>query len=683
MDKKIVEEAKTLQKELTDHSHRYHVLDDPVISDAEYDRKLHRLIDIETRYPSLSTPDSPTRRIGAPVLDAFDQAAHSIPMLSLDNAFNDADVKEFHQRIIKKLNQEKILYTVEPKLDGVAVELRYENGILVRATTRGDGRTGEVITDNVRTIRSVPLALNMDTHKPALIPNILEVRGEVVIQRAGFEALNRARQANGENLFANPRNAAAGSLRQLDSKITASRPLTLFVYGIGQLDGIEFDTQAGMLGTLRDFGFLVNTHIRTQQTLEAVLHSYRELENMREDLPYDIDGVVIKVDDLDFQKDLGEKIKSPRWAIAYKFAAIEETTVVKDIIVQVGRTGTLTPVAVLEPVNIGGAVVSRATLHNEDEIRRKDIRINDTVLVVRSGDVIPKIVKVITAKRTGDEILFEMPGSCPVCGNPVHREKQDRSHINRCVNISCRAQLKERIRHFVSKKAFDIDGLGRKLVDQFVDEGLIADFSDIFHLDHEKLINLDRMADRSATNLINAVEASKKLSLNRFIYALGIVHTGEHAADVISKTFSSLDEIMKASKDDLEMIHGIGTETAAAVFDFFNHQAHKDLIRSILDAGVTIFQESQHPQTTTDTFFKNKRIVLTGTLTQMPRSSAKKQLQAQGARVTAGVSAKTDLLIAGEKAGSKLAKARALGVDIMDEDTFISRLKRISSEQEI
>ncbi|MCF6249290.1 MAG: NAD-dependent DNA ligase LigA [Desulfobacula sp.] len=672
MEKKIIIEAKRLQKELTDHSFRYHVLDDPVISDVEYDYMLKRLIEIETLHPELSIPDSPTKRVGAPALDSFEQAVHSVPMLSLDNAFNDSDVQEFHQRIIKNLNRKEQIvkdpvYTVEPKLDGVAVELRYENGILVQATTRGDGQTGEVITDNVRTIKTVPLKLNA-TGK---IPRVLEVRGEIIIKGADFAKLNRIREKNGENVFANPRNAAAGSLRQLDSKITASRPLNIFVYGTGLAEGIFFNSQADMLDALKDFGFPVNEHIQRKLSIAQVLKAYQFLEEMRETLPYEIDGMVIKVDDMGFQQELGNTIKSPRWAIACKFAAIEETTVINDIIVQVGRTGTLTPVAILEPVNIGGVMVSRATLHNEDEIKRKDIRIKDHVVIIRSGDVIPKVLKTIKEKRTGIETSFMMPETCPVCHGKILKEKLDRSTINRCVNLSCRAQLKERIRHFVSKKAFDIDGLGKKIVVQLVDEGLINSFADVFNLEYKKLVDLDRMAQKKVDNLLAAVDASKKVSLKRFLYALGISHTGEHAATVISQEFVSLDNIMKATKDQFEQITGIGAETAAAVYDFFKDMDHQSVIKAIFDSGVVISAGQPATWDVRDNYFKDKRIVLTGTLHQMPRTQAKKRLQALGARVTSSISAKTDLLIAGEKAGSKLKKAHDLGVETIDEDQFI------------
>lgn len=671
MDKRIVEEVSTLQRQLTEHSFRYHVLDDPVVSDGEYDRMLRRLIELETRFPELSTPDSPTRRIGAPPLDTFEQGVHTIPMLSLDNAFNDQDVKDFHQRIVRNVNRTGITYTVEPKLDGVAVELRYEDGVLIRALTRGDGITGEVITDNVRTIRSVPLKL---TPIDGTVPTILEVRGEVIIKKTDFENLNQKREAKGEQVFANPRNAAAGSLRQLDSRVTAQRPLDIFVYGIGVVEGRDFTTQVRMLECLELFGFPVNENIKGNIRLDEVLEHYLHLEQIRQNLPYDIDGMVIKVNDFETQRLLGEKIKSPRWAIAYKFAAVEETTKVLDIRVQVGRTGTLTPVAILEPVNIGGVMVSRATLHNEDEIRRKDVRIGDTVLVIRSGDVIPKVIKVITAKRTGEETAFIMPTACPVCGGQVSREKQDRSHINRCVNISCIAQLKERIRHFVSKKAFDIEGLGRKIVIQLVDEGLVSSFADIFRLENGTLAALDRMGDKSAQNLVEAVASAKNISLRRFIYALGISHTGEHAAREIATAFTTIQGVMQAQKDDLLEIHGIGEETAAAVSAFFAKEEHVLLIRELIENGVDIKPEMQTVTVDEDNYFTGKTIVLTGTLHQMPRNKAKERLEILGAKVTSSVSKKTDLLIAGEKAGSKLKKATDLGIEIMNEQQLLELL---------
>jgi len=672
MNEDIKKEAKRLQGELTEHSYRYHALDDPVISDTEYDMMLKQLIEIEDRFPQFSTPDSPTKRVGAPPLDEFEQAIHSIPMLSLDNAFNDQDVLDFHKRIIKNLNREEILYTVEPKLDGVAIELRYENGLLVQATTRGDGVTGEVITENVRTIRSVPLKLHDGRQKA---PSLLEVRGEIIIKRPDFDRLNKTRLEQGETVFANPRNAAAGSLRQLDSRITATRPLDIFVYGIGLVRGLSFESQSQMLDALKGFGFPVNPYIKPGVTINRILKFYEELETLRQDLAYEIDGMVIKVDDIGFQQQLGEKIKSPRWAVAYKFPAMEKTTTINDIIVQVGRTGTLTPVAILEPVNVGGVMVSRATLHNEDEIKRKDIRIGDKVLVMRAGDVIPKVVKVIKFRRKGMEVPFEMPTICPVCQSKIEKIILDKTHINKCVNSSCQAQLKERIRHFVSKKAFDIDGLGKKIVDQLVDEGMIKSFADVFLLELEKLADLDRMGQKSATNLIQSIERSKKISLKRFIYALGIDHAGENAAKLISERFLQLDDIMETSEEVLNEIKGIGPETASAICKFFFHLENKMIIQKIIDSNVIITNDQPVMPELSSNPFKDKRIVLTGTLQTMTRSEAKKLLEKFGASVISSISSKTDLLIAGEKAGSKLKKAQDLGVEILDENLFSALLR--------
>ncbi|MBA3010195.1 MAG: NAD-dependent DNA ligase LigA [Proteobacteria bacterium] len=669
MKPSLEQEARKLQKELTDHSHRYHVMDDPIISDGEYDRLLARLVEIETRYPELSVADSPTKRVGAPPLAAFESAAHSIPMLSLDNAFGDEDVKAFHERNIKNLDFDKIFYTAEPKLDGVAVELTYENGMLTRATTRGDGFMGEVITENVRTIPSVPLRLQKTQ---AGVPELLEVRGEIIITHKDFERLNKTRLEKGEAVFANPRNAAAGSLRQLDSRITATRPLRIFVYGVGQVVGMAFETQAGMLAALKNFGFPVNEHIQTHISLKEVLDFYRRLAEIRSNLDYEIDGMVIKVDRLDLQQALGEKIKSPRWAIAYKFAAVQATTLIQDIIVQVGRTGTLTPVAILEPVNVGGVMVSRATLHNADEIRRKDIRVGDTALVVRAGDVIPKVVKIIESARKGNERPFEMPDTCPVCNSRVRRV-EDEAAV-KCINIACRAQLTERIKHFVSKKGFDMDGLGKKIVDQLVNEGLLSSFADLFTLDRQRLSELDRQAEKSAANLIAAIEGSKQISFSRFIFALGIDHTGENAARLLARQFETLDALMGADKQQLENIHGMGETTAAAVVRFFENQENRTILQQILAAGVMIHNDLFAKKIDATHPLSGKTLVLTGTLETLTRNDAKKHLEALGAKVTSSVSARTDFLVAGRDAGSKLKKAQDLGVVILDEAQLIGIL---------
>jgi DNA ligase (NAD+) len=670
MEKTLKQEAEKLQKELTDHSFRYHVLDDPVISDYEYDRMLARLNEIETQYPELSTMDSPTKRVGAPPLDAFESAAHSIPMLSLDNAFEDNDVLEFHGRNIKNLGIEDISYTIEPKLDGVAVELTYENGLLVQAITRGDGIMGEVITENVRTIKSVPLRLK-DTKGP--VPTLLEVRGEVIITHMDFVRLNKTRIEQGEALFANPRNAAAGSLRQLDSKVTAKRPLNIFVYGIGLANGLVFQSQSQMLSVLKGFGFPVNTHIQKNITIKEGLNFYKKLALIRPDLDYEIDGMVIKVDSLDYQQTLGEKIKSPRWAIAYKFPASQKTTTINNIIVQVGRTGTLTPVALLEPVNVGGVMVSRATLHNPDEIKRKDIRVGDKALVMRAGDVIPKVVKIFESQRKGNELVFEMPDTCPVCKSQVRRLENEAAV--KCINVACQAQQKERIKHFVSKKGFDMDGLGKKIVDQLVNEGLLTSFADLFTLDQERLTELDRQADKSAANLIKAIEGSKQITLSRFLFALGIDHTGENAARLLAQKFKTLEDLMVATQETLENIHGMGEKTAISVIRFFANQENNSIVRKILASGVQIHNDLYARETESDHPFSGKTLVLTGTLETLKRAEAKKRLQALGAKVTSSVSSKTNYLVAGRDAGSKLKKAQELGVSILDETELIHMIQ--------
>ena len=536
----IIQRVKGLRQALHRHNYRYYVLDDPEISDAEYDRMMQELVKLETDFPDLMSPDSPTLRVGAPPLDKFETIEHSIPMLSLENGFNDQDIIEFDRRIKRNLNIDSdIIYTTEPKLDGVAVELVYENGRLITASTRGDGFSGELITSNVRTIPSVPLRLH--TEKEKTIPSLLEVRGEVFIGKEAFKSLNNERLDETLPPFANPRNAAAGSLRQLDSKITAKRPLEIFVYGVGRIADLVWESHSDILYALQKLGFRINPHIRPKVTIKEVIDGYKALSEQRDLLPYDIDGMVIKVDSLALQRLLGATSRSPRWAIAYKFKAIQETTQIIDIDVQVGRTGTLTPVAHLVPVKIGGVIVSRATLHNEDEIKRKDIKIGDTVLVQRAGDVIPEVVKVITSKRTGEEKTFNMPLSCPVCDSSVIRSENEAAF--RCINTSCSAQVKERIKHFASKGAFDIDGLGEKLIEQLVDKDLLFSYADIFRLKEDMLKNLDRMGSKSAGNIVRAIEDSKRITLNRFIYALGIRHVGEHVAGILAKVLRSFDKL--------------------------------------------------------------------------------------------------------------------------------------------
>ena len=659
----IIQKVNDLRKALHRHNFRYYVIDDPEISDAEYDRMMQELKRLEADYPQLASPDSPTARVGAPPLEKFETASHTIPMLSLDNAFNDEDILEFDRRVRRNLNtRDEVLYTAEPKMDGVAVELIYENGKLVTATTRGDGLTGEVITRNVKTIQTVPLVMQADGL--TALPSRLEVRGEVFIGVEAFRKFNQERIDQELPPFANPRNAAAGSLRQLDSKVTAARPLEIFCYGVGLVADHEFEAHSELLATLTRWGFRINPLIRTAVTIETVLRFYRELDERRHKLPYDIDGVVVKVDRIAWQQHLGATSRSPRWAIAYKFKAIQETTTLEAIEVQVGRTGVLTPVAHLKPVNIGGVTVSRATLHNEDEIRKKDVRIGDQVLVQRAGDVIPEVVKVITAKRKGDGTRFKMPDQCPVCGSRVVRIAGEAA--TRCINSSCSAQIKERMKHFASKGAFDIDGLGTKLVDQLVDKKLLFSFADIFKLDENAVGELERMGSKSAANLIDAIESSKSVTFARFLFALGIRHVGEHVAALLADHFNSLDALMDCPREELESIDGIGPIVADSISNFFNQESNRQIIKRLLQSGVKIKTAAR-----IKTGRLNERVfVLTGTMQDFTRAQAKALLEAAGGKVSGTVSRRTDYVVAGDSPGSKLTKARELGVTIIDEAAF-------------
>jgi len=663
IDASVIKKIEDLRKALHRHNYRYYVLDDPEISDSEYDRMMQELIGLETDYPDLSSPDSPSLRVGAPPLDKFETVEHSIPMLSLDNAFNDSDVIDFDLRIKRNLGTDSdIIYTAEPKLDGVAVELVYENGRLVTASTRGDGFKGELITSNARTIPSVPMVL--ESKKDKNIPPRLEARGEVFIPKEAFKRLNQERLHENLPPFANPRNAAAGSLRQLDSRITAKRPLEIFFYGIGVVTDFVMQSHADTLNALQELGFRINPYIRSKITIMEVLDYYRDLTEERHLLPYDIDGVVIKVDDIGLQQLLGATSRSPRWAIAYKFKALQETTRITSIEVQVGRTGVLTPVAHLVPVTIGGARVSRATLHNEDEIKRKDIRIGDTVLVQRAGDVIPEVVKVIASHRTGTERKFNMPHHCPVCNSSVVRAEDEAAL--RCINTACSAQVKERIKHFASKGAFDIDGLGDKLVEQLVDKGLLFSYVDIFRLNEDTLKNLERMGPKSAENIMDAIEKSKQITLARFIYSLGIRHAGEHVAGILATTFGSLEKLMGATVDDLTAVDGVGPVVAKSIEDFFKQDENRNAVNDIMTGGIRILGESPRKQS----LLEGKVFVLTGTLETLTRSQAKKIIETAGGKVTGSVSRNTDYLVAGASPGSKLQRATELGVPIIDEQTL-------------
>ncbi len=659
VEPQVARRVAELRAALHHHNHRYHVLDDPEISDAEYDALMQELIRLETDHPQLASPDSPTARVGAPPLARFETVSHAVPMLSLENGFGEADIRAFDDRVRKQTGRKTVLYTAEPKLDGVAVGLVYEGGRLMRAATRGDGVTGEVITANVKTIAAVPLVLLDAPGRQA--PGFLEVRGEIFLEREGFRKLNAERREKGLTLFANPRNAAAGSLRQLDSRMTARRPLSIYVYGVGSTENLDVASQGDLLRRLQQLGFRINPLTRSAITIAQALEVYGELEEKRHGLPYEIDGMVIKVDLLSDQLRLGSTSRSPRWAIAYKFPAVQATTRVEAIEVQVGRTGKLTPVAHLKPVRVGGVTVSRATLHNEDEVRKKDVRIGDHVLVQRAGDVIPEVVKVIETKRSGAETLFEMPKHCPVCGSSVVRE--DGAAATRCVNANCPAQIKARIKHFAAKGAFDIDGLGDQLIDQMVAKKVIASFADLFTLDQPTVEGLERMGSKSARNLIDGIAASRQISLHRFLYALGIGHVGEHVARILAERFTGLDDLSKATREELEAIPEVGPIVAASVVNFFNQAENQNLLRQLLQNGVVI----GHAPPARRMPLAGRSFVLTGALSGMTRRQAQELIAAAGGQVSGTVNRNTDYLVAGNAPGSKLQRARELGVAVIDE----------------
>src|SRR5512136_535032 len=580
----IKRRVEKLREEIEYNNYRYYVLDQPEITDAEYDHLMRELEKLEERYPELRFPNSPTQRVGASPLEAFEIVRRTIPMLSLANAFDESEAKDFDKRVRKFLGtSEEIEYVAEPKFDGLAIELVYERGQLVVGSTRGDGVSGENITQNLRTIKTIPLQL---IGKEIAVPERLEVRGEVIMQLKRFKELNRKREERGEPAFANPRNAAAGSVRQLDPKITVERPLEIYFYALGEVRGWTFKTQWDGLKTLPKWGLRTNPHIRKCKDMDEVLDYYHEMNEKREMLPHEIDVTVIKVNRLDLQARLGEIARSPRWALAFKFQPKQETTKIIGIRPQVGRTGALTPVAVMEPVKVGGVEVSRATLHNQDEIDKKDVRVGDTVVIQRAGDVIPEVVQVITSKRKGTEKQFRMPSKCPVCGAEVVKEEA----IHRCIGLDCPAQLKGRIKHFASKRAMDIEGLGVKLIEQLVDKGLIKDVADIYYIEKEQLIALERMAEKSAQNIIDAIEASKEKPLAKFLYALGIRHVGEHISEVLAHHFSRLDDFFHLSEEDLMKVQEVGPEVAASVAQFFRDKKNKESVERLKKAGVRVIE---------------------------------------------------------------------------------------------
>lgn len=659
----------TLRRTIEGHNYRYYVLDEPSIPDAEYDALMRELMKLEEQFPELLSMDSPTQRVGAAPAEGFQSVAHEMPMLSLDNAFNHTELVEFVERVRRLIPDEELFWVVEPKLDGLSVELVYERGILIQGSTRGDGRVGEDITSNLRTIRSVPLRLR----SLELVPERLIVRGEVIIGAESFETLNRLRLEKGEAPFANPRNAAAGSLRQLDPQVTASRPLDIFLYDVSHLETFPVATQAELLPLLQKWGLKTNPLYRVCFSVAEIQEFYEQIVQNRETLGYEADGVVIKLSSFELRRRAGEKSRSPRWAIAYKFPPSEAVTTVRNIELNVGRTGVVTPVAVLEPVRVGGVTVSNTSLHNEEELKRKDVRVGDRVVVRRAGDVIPEVVMVLQPEHGVERgEPYSPPESCPVCETTLVRLGDE--VYRRCPNPGCPARRKEAILHFAGRDALDIDGLGRKLVEQLVDRGLVHDPADLFTLTQEQLESLDLVGPKKAGNLLESISASAFTSLARLLFGLGIPHVGHYLADLLQREARTLERLMSMNRDELEQIVGIGPEVAQSIAQFFASLKNQDLIRRLESSGVYWEEPSegqipQGPGPLMDT-----RFVFTGIMKSMTRDKATRLVKALGAEVSSSVSKKTNYVVAGEKAGSKLAKAEALGVTILDEEAFQTQL---------
>lgn len=658
--------VKELHNLLNKYNYEYHVLDNPSVPDAEYDALLKELVDLEQSFPELKTSDSPSQRVGGEILDMFSKVQHETPMLSLGNAFNETDLRDFDRKVRQAIG-DNFSYVCELKIDGLAVSLRYVNGLFELGATRGDGTTGEDITANLKTIRSIPLRLNQ--------PVSIEVRGEAFMPKKSFEALNKAKDENGEEPFANPRNAAAGSLRQLDPRIAASRNLDIFLYAIGDPGETGVQSHSQGLDLLDELGFKTNKERQRCATIEDVLQYVEGWQDKRPHLPYEIDGIVIKVDSLEQQDELGFTAKSPRWAIAYKFPAEEVVTKLLDIELSIGRTGVLTPTALLSPVKIAGTTVKRASLHNEDLIREKDIKIGDSVVVKKAGDIIPEVVNVLAERRTGEEKDFIMPSDCPECGSELVRIEGEVAL--RCINPKCPAQIREGLIHFVSRNAMNIDGLGERVVSQLFSEKLIEDVADLYKLTYEQLINLERMGEKSVTNLLNAITASKGNSLERLLFGLGIRHVGAKAAKTIAMEFGNIDPLANASVEDLKAINEIGDKMADSIVAFFEQEEAAELIEELKAAGVNMEYTGARPVAAedSDSVFAGKTIVLTGKLEQLSRNEAKEKIELLGGKITGSVSKKTDIVIAGEDAGSKLTKAEQLGLEIWDEDKLLEELK--------
>lgn len=655
MDRKEAEEKiKKLREEINYHNYKYYVENNPVISDYEYDQLLKQLEQLEAEYPDLITPDSPTQRVGEQPLEGFKTVKHKVPMLSLANTYNYDELRDFDERVRKTVGD--VEYIVDPKVDGVGVALLYEDGLFVRGATRGDGVKGDDITANLKTIRSIPLKLRGNVLKN------IEVRGEVYMPLEGFKKYNREQATEGGVIFANPRNAAAGSLRQLDPRVVASRPLDIFIYYLSYSDR-EFDSLENAFKALKEAGFRINPLMKKVRNIDEVIEYCEDLEKKRDILDYEIDGVVIKVNSYDQQKELGETSKNPRWAIAYKFSAKQATTKLKDIVIQVGRTGTLTPVAVLEPVKVGGVTVSRATLHNFDELKRKDIRIGDWVLVERSGDVIPQVVKSIKEKRTGSEKRKGIPKKCPVCGVDVVRPEGEVAV--RCPNKQCPARLKWRLRYYASRDAMDIDHLGEQTIDKLLDEGLVKDIADLYFLKKEDILKLEGFKEKSAQNLLDSIERSKKQDLSRLIYGLGIRHVGKYAAQLLASRYNSIDELAEASEEELKQIDGLGDKSAEAIVTFFSTEENKKLIERLKKIGVKTKETKKEGLP-----LQGKKFVFTGALSALSRPEASDLVKQKGGVVASSVSKDVDYVVVGEKPGSKYEKAKKLNLKIINEEEF-------------
>ncbi|NCC52334.1 MAG: NAD-dependent DNA ligase LigA [Spartobacteria bacterium] len=655
-----------LRRELREHNRLYYIEAMPRISDREYDALYHELEELEAQFPALVTPDSPTQRVGGAPIEGFESVRHAVPMMSLGNTYDKSELVAFDQRVKRLIPGIPYSYVLEPKIDGVALSLRYEDGLLVRAATRGDGQIGDDVTANIKTIPSIPMRL-AGAHPPA----VLEARGEVYMRKDGFMTINRQREEAGLAPFANPRNAAAGSLKQLDPRIVAQRPLDVVFYAVGELDGIAFPTHARLLEGLRALGLRAGVHYWKEDSIEGILSALDTLEGMRHDFPYEMDGGVIKINERDLYETLGATAKSPRWAVAYKYEAERAETILKEITVQVGRTGVLTPVAELEPVTVAGSTIRRATLHNEDEIKRKDIRIGDHVYVEKAGEVIPAVVGVNESARTGDETLFEMPKACPVCNGPVVRNEGEVAL--RCENLLCPAQIKNWVRHFASRGAMDIEGLGDVLVEQLVDSGIVQSPADLFTLTREQLSGLERMGDKSAANILAALEASRQRDFWRKLAALGIPHVGTRCAQILEESFDNIHVLMEATPEQLEAIRDVGPVVAESIHTFLHNERNRKIIEELIAAGVTFARNK--PAVAAEGPFTGKTVVLTGGLARCSRDEAAEMIRARGGKTSSSVSKNTDYVVAGENAGSKYDKAVQLNIPILDEEAFFRMLE--------